>query len=320
MTLVSIVIPAHNTEGFLGVTLDGMLAQTHEDWECIVVDDSSEDATLEVAELYAHKDERIRAIHVEHGGVSKARNAGFRQTSELAAYCTFMDSDDVWTPKALESLVDTARSAPSAIGSHGVAEFIDESGAPTDPGWYADKCLKRIGLVGKSLQGIPPTTPTDFSALLAGGSIFPPGLLLVERQAYVRAGPFDESLVVGEDFEMVSRIVREGQLAFLPEVVLFYRRHEDNRSAKPDAAELVHHAYCQIFHSPLNSMHQRVMARRVWRALQRERLSGDWAEAWSLGLRAPKETASYLARSALAAWRFIRGYPKPVVRRSRQYW
>jgi hypothetical protein len=231
-----------------------------------------------------------------------------------------MDSDDVWTPNALKSLLVAAGSDSSAIGAHGVGDFIDESGEPVDPGVFANQGLKRIGLLGSRLGVIPTTAPTDFAVLLANGSVFPPGLLLVEREAYVRAGPFDENLSAGEDWEMLARVVRQGHLAFLPEVMLFYRRHDGNRSTMPDAPELVYRAYCQIFHSPLNSTGQLALARRVWRATQRERVSNCLAEVRSLRLRSPKASASDLARSAVATGRLLRGYPKPVVRSSRLDW
>jgi glycosyltransferase involved in cell wall biosynthesis len=320
MTLISIVIPAHNAESFLGPTLDSVIGQTHEEWECVVVDDSSDDATLDIAKQYARMDDRIRVMHVDHGGVSKARNAGFRNTNESAAYCTFMDSDDVWTSNALEDLLRAARADPSAIGAHGVGEFMDESGNLVEPGKFADQGLHRQTIVGNTLQAIPTTSPTDFSVLMSSGSVFPPGLLLIERQAYLTAGPFDESLDVGEDWEMLVRVTLGGHLAFLPEVILFYRRHDDNRSTRPDTPKLAHHAYCQMFHSPLNSIDQRAIARRAWRAAQREYISGYWAEVQSLGLRAPKESATYLARSAVAVERLMRGYPRPVVRKRRLHW
>jgi glycosyltransferase involved in cell wall biosynthesis len=320
MVLVSIVVPAHNAEPFLAATLDSVLTQSHEAWECVVVDDDSGDATLAIAERYAGADPRIRALHVDRGGVSAARNAGFRMSTPDAAYCTFMDSDDVWVPGALKALLDRAVTDPAAIGAHGLADYIDASGTLIRPGEFSARGRHRVGLVGHRLQEIPLDAPTDFSVLLFGTQLFPPGLVLVRRDAYVSAGPFDESLTAGEDGEMLVRLSRLGHLAFLPEVVLHYRRHGENAGARMTVPKQVQYALCQSFHSPLNSVEQRKLARRGWRASQRTRIEQTWAEIRSRGVHSPRTSAVQLAQCGVSAVRFARGYPRPVVKRRPLTW
>jgi GT2 family glycosyltransferase len=320
MPLISIVIPAHNAERFLAATLDSVVEQSYNDWECIVVDDDSKDATLAIAERYAQTDDRIRAVHIDHGGESGARNAGFRLTNSNATYCTFMDSDDVWLPGALEALLDRANADPEAIGAHAVAEFIDASGAPLRPGEFSARGLHRIGLVGDRIGKIPIDAPTDFTVLFWGTSIFPPGLVLAKRAAYVKVGPFDASLTAGADWDMLLRLARYGHLAFLPEVVLLYRRHDNNAGAQTTAPEQVHRVMCQTFHSRLNSAEQRDIARRGWRARQRRRLEEIWADIRSVGVRSPRASVAELARFAIVAVRLVRGYPRPIVHREQLFW
>jgi glycosyltransferase involved in cell wall biosynthesis len=320
MPLISIIVPAHDAGRFLAATLDSVLAQTHGAWECIVVDDASQDDTLAIADGYAEADSRIRAFRIPHGGVSAARNAGFRAGSERAEYATFMDSDDVWVPGALEALLDRARSDPAAIGAHGVAEFIDESGQVVRPGEYATRGRHRVGLVGHRLQEIPIEAPTDFSLLMSGTAVFPPGLILVKRAAYLSAGPFDESLTVGEDWHMLVRLSRSGPIAFLPDVILYYRRHDANLGASNGTPEGVHRALCASFHSSLNSAEQRHIARRAWRAGQRQRLQRSGAEIRSRGLHSPARTAVALTRCSVFALRFVRGYPRPVIHQPELTW
>jgi glycosyltransferase involved in cell wall biosynthesis len=320
MALVSIVVPAYNAERFLAATLDSVVAQTHRDWECLVVDDDSTDATLAVIERYAQTDDRIRAVHIDHGGESKARNAGFRLTDPHATYATFMDSDDVWLPGALEALLGRAAADPAAIGAHAVAEFIDASGAPLRTGEFSTRGLHRVGLVGNRIGEVPMDAPTDFSLLLWGTPVFPPGLVVAERAAYVKAGPFDSSLTAGQDWDMLLRLTRSGHLAFLPEVILLYRRHENNAGAQSTAPQQVHRALCQNFHSPLNSSEQRSMARRGWRARQRSRIDEMWPEIRSRGVRSPGASTVELAQCGVCAVRFLRGYPRPVVRPDTLTW
>ncbi|MBR0249711.1 MAG: glycosyltransferase family 2 protein, partial [Synergistaceae bacterium] len=74
--LVSIIIPAYNTEKYIHRAIESSLRQTHNNVEVIVVNDGSKDNTLEVAKSYEERDSRVRVYHKENGGVSSARNMG----------------------------------------------------------------------------------------------------------------------------------------------------------------------------------------------------------------------------------------------------
>ena len=73
---VSLVIPVYNVEQFLPRLLDSILAQTREDWECILVDDGSTDASGKICNEYGKKDPRFRTIRQENSGAGPARNRG----------------------------------------------------------------------------------------------------------------------------------------------------------------------------------------------------------------------------------------------------
>ena len=90
--LISIIIPVYNVEKYLSRCVDSILSQSVEDWELILVDDGSNDSSLQICEEYAKKDARIKAIHQENAGPSAARNKGI----ELARgeYISFLDADD----------------------------------------------------------------------------------------------------------------------------------------------------------------------------------------------------------------------------------
>lgn len=74
--LLSVVVPVYNVEKYIGRCLDSIIAQTFENWECIVVDDGSPDGAGRICDQYALREPRIRVIHKENGGVSSARNKG----------------------------------------------------------------------------------------------------------------------------------------------------------------------------------------------------------------------------------------------------
>ena len=89
---VSIIIPAKNSEKYLGKCIESVLAQKYTDWELLVVNDHSSDGTVSIAKSYAENDERIRILECAKSGVSCARNTGLENA--LGNYICFLDSDD----------------------------------------------------------------------------------------------------------------------------------------------------------------------------------------------------------------------------------
>ncbi|MDA8874519.1 glycosyltransferase family 2 protein [Winogradskyella sp.] len=104
--LVSIIIPTYNRAHLIAETLDSIIAQTHTNWECIVVDDGSTDDTQEVLERYVKNDKRFTYIkRPEHlpKGANACRNYGFELSK--GAYVNWFDSDDVMLSKKLEAQI-----------------------------------------------------------------------------------------------------------------------------------------------------------------------------------------------------------------------
>ncbi len=319
--LISVVVPAYNAAPFLPATLESIIAQTESRWECIVVDDGSSDDTYSVAAEYELSDSRIRVFRVENGGASHARNEGFRRTSAGAEYVTFMDSDDVWLPHALETLLLAAARNGRAIGSHGLGDFIDAAGEPLAPGAWAEAGRNRFGVEGHRLIRWPLDRPTTFSVLINGNVLFPPGLLLARRRAYELAGPFDEALNGPEDWDMLIRLSRFGDLEFVNDVILHYRRHATNLGANMSVPRQAWLVRCIGFHSPENSESQRDIARRGWRAYQVRMAIDRTASTMRALARGRLVTAAgEAARLPVYAWRYARGYPRPRVRREPLVW
>ena len=97
--MVSVVVPIYNTETYLRRALDSILSQTHKDWEAILVDDGSTDASGRIAEEYEQCDRRFRVIHKPNGGQSEARNVGLEHIS--GEYLLFLDADDFMHPQLM---------------------------------------------------------------------------------------------------------------------------------------------------------------------------------------------------------------------------
>lgn len=89
---ISVIIPAYNSEKYIGKSIESVQTQLFQNWELIVVDDGSKDNTFNVAESYANLDNRIRVIHQKNAGPGIARNTGIAAAN--GDYIVFFDSDD----------------------------------------------------------------------------------------------------------------------------------------------------------------------------------------------------------------------------------
>ena len=90
--LISIIIPIYNVENYLRQCLDSIVAQTYQNFECLLINDGSPDNSSDICREYVAKDTRFRYFEKENGGVSSARNLGIERSE--GAYITFIDSDD----------------------------------------------------------------------------------------------------------------------------------------------------------------------------------------------------------------------------------
>ena len=103
MDKVSIVVPVYNVEDCLSYCVESLRQQTYKNIEIILVDDGSTDSSGEICDQYAREDERIKVLHIDNGGQSRARNIGVQASS--SDWIMFLDSDDYYDLKAVEYLV-----------------------------------------------------------------------------------------------------------------------------------------------------------------------------------------------------------------------
>nr|WP_244960354.1 glycosyltransferase family 2 protein [Eoetvoesiella caeni] len=100
--MVSVIIPSYNAERLISETLESVLKQSYKNWEAIVIDDCSRDATQQVVKTYAEKDARIRLIALDknNGAPAAPRNIGVREAR--GQWIALLDADDIWHPRKLE--------------------------------------------------------------------------------------------------------------------------------------------------------------------------------------------------------------------------
>ena len=116
MLRLSIIIPVYNVEQYISKCIESVINSTFQDYELILVDDGSTDESGEICDVYAAKDNRIKVIHQENGGVSYARNIGMNNSS--ADWITFIDSDDYVSPTYIERLFEAVEAYPEADYIH----------------------------------------------------------------------------------------------------------------------------------------------------------------------------------------------------------
>ena len=100
--LISIIVPVYNTECYIIKCIKSIQNQTYKNLEIILIDDGSNDKSGKICDLFADIDSRIKVIHTENRGVSKARNLGINISS--GKYIAFVDSDDSISPFFVEEL------------------------------------------------------------------------------------------------------------------------------------------------------------------------------------------------------------------------
>jgi glycosyltransferase involved in cell wall biosynthesis len=201
--LVSAIIPTYNYGQYLSRALDSILTQEglgeQFEIEIIVVDDASTDATPEVVQRYP----QVRYLRLAHRqGVSAARNAGIRAST--GEYISFLDADDTWLPHKLRVQV------PRLLTNPEVAVI------------YSQSIRREAG--EERLFPDPSRAPSGrvFEAMLIYNFAVRCASLLIRREAFDRAGYFDESLVTSEDNDMSLRLAFHFQFLFEPGPVTIY--------------------------------------------------------------------------------------------------
>ena len=212
-SLVSIIIPTYNRAHLIGETLDSVLAQTYQNWECIVVDDGSTDNTDEVMANYMATDSRFRYYHRPKDrlpGGNAARNYGFEKSR--GEYVQWFDSDDIMLPEFLEKKV--AAFTPSAV-------------LTICNGYSADANLQ-----SRKLKTMPAITNLFKQYVLWQSGIMSPSILF--RRSFLEGRKlFDETLQRGQENEFFSRIfftLQPQDFVQLEGGLYLYRQHELTKS------------------------------------------------------------------------------------------
>lgn len=210
---VSVVTAAFNAADTIEHTLESLLQQTTPDWEAIVVDDGSTDATAEIVAAYAARDPRIRTIRQRNCGESGARNAGLALAR--GDWVLFLDADDWIAPACIEKLLRAVRADPNLDAVHCLSARVARDGT-----LVTDEYLPPEG---------------DMFPTLAERVAFAVHACLVRRALVDSVGRFDTSLAVCADWDLWQRVARTGaRFGSVREVLAFYRMRPGSASMDGD--------------------------------------------------------------------------------------
>jgi glycosyltransferase involved in cell wall biosynthesis len=232
--LVSVCVPTYNNAPYVGAALESALAQTYAPLELLVVDNGSEDGTLEL--VRSHDDPRLRvAVNRDRVGLVANHNECVRLAR--GDWIKFLHADDVLRPESVERLMDVARRSDRVGLVFTRRSILLER--PDDP--EARAWAARYAEVHHRFGTLAPVNPGRelFDRWLAGllrernteNWIGEPTSVLVRRDAFARVGLFHTHLSQLSDVEMWLRIAFFYDVGFVDEELWSYRRHDESSSS-----------------------------------------------------------------------------------------
>lgn len=206
---VSIGLPVYNGERYLAQAIDSLLAQTFQDFELIISDNGSSDATEAICKTYAERDSRVRYYRNPYNmGVA----ANFTRVFELSRgdYFKWASHDDLWAPEFLARSVEVLEARSEVVLAHPRMSIIDENG----------QIVERYGI---SLKTDVASPHVRFHELIRTAHF------LTQIHGLIRASVLRMTPLIGDftssDVPLVARLGLLGRIYEIPEYLVFYRHH-----------------------------------------------------------------------------------------------
>lgn len=244
---ISIIVPVYNVEPYLDCCVQSLLNQTIKDVEIILVDDSSPDNCPQMCDEYAQRDQRIKVIHKQNGGLGFARNSGLEKAT--GRYVTFVDSDDYVEADTYESLITVAEKHQLDILRFGLDRFCHE-------GVFTEQNHDRTLTIVKERDDIRQLSLQIFSdqlfpyknSLFSGGSVctalFRTQILKDNRLVF-----HSERELVSEDFVYTYECYKYAKrIGNIPYTYYHYRLNPSSLTKKVDTNKMERiTSFCEYF-------------------------------------------------------------------------
>ena len=223
--LISVIVPIYNIENYLGICIESIIKQTYDNLEIILVDDGSKDRCPELCDLYQKKDNRIKVIHKQNGGLVSARKAGIKIAT--GDYATYVDGDDWIEPEYYDWLVKELTDADVVVSGHSRSLFNKTVHITSNikPGIYEGEKLKWL-----------------YENMISYGNFYKPGIttyvwnkifkreLLLKYQLLV-----DDNISIGEDSAVVYPLLLECKKIVITDNCDYNYRQRENSMLKKNA-------------------------------------------------------------------------------------
>ena len=216
---VSVLLPVRDGEAYLGEAIESVLAGDYRDFELLVIDDGSRDASREIARAFARRDPRVSLLPLLRSGLVPALNAGLARTR--GEYVARMDADDRSRRERLAAQVAYLDAHPGCAALGCAYLEIDDEGWP-------------IGV-----RDVPASHAEILERLLGGlAGALPHAACVLRRSALQALGVAWRAHPEAEDLDLFLRLAERGELANLPQPLFEVRRHaaSTTRTRSPERA------------------------------------------------------------------------------------
>lgn len=268
--LISICIPAYNAAAFIEQTLNSVKNQTFLNWELIVIEDGTDDGTGQIVKAFAKtvNQEVIYYRNTVNKGLSATRNIAASKSK--GNWLAFVDSDDIWHPDHLKTLIDTAEKKTNCDLIHsGFNFFYEDYNQP----FYQQKLSEKV------VNEFP-------ISLYTGEYRIQPSSIMVTQKLYAAINGFNESYRSVEDLNFYFRSSEKGfKFAFSGLNTCFYRRNLDGLTSH--SLNMAH--YCaKVYTDTLG-----------WQAIPKSLRLKKIAELWLSTARLARKSDTVLAKTAI---------------------
>jgi glycosyltransferase involved in cell wall biosynthesis len=217
MPKVTVIMPVFNGAEYLCAAIDSVTSQTFADWELVVVDDGSTDATPHILQEFS--DPRVITIRQENQGEAVARNVGL--DAAQGDYIAFLDADDLFLPNALADL----------------AAYLDANldvDVVFSDGFYCDRSGKPLMRLSEHRPGI--YEGNILEALVLTASVLAATICTLTRRCTIEEQNtrFDSNLVIGPDWDFWIHLAHYAQFGYLDRLTCMYRLHDTNVTRTTD--------------------------------------------------------------------------------------
>lgn len=205
--LVTVLMPVYNASPYLKQAIESILEQTYDNYEFLIIDDGSTDASLSIIRQYATANSKLRVVSRSNRGLVNTLNEGVLLAR--GKYIARQDADDMSLPLRLEKQVLFMERHTDALLVGSNYEFIDSQGAVSGA---TDVFTKH----------------NDIKPALIFSNQFGHGTVMVDKNGLINSGLYDANYAHAEDYELWSRIADRGSVYNLSDILYQWRMHSQN--------------------------------------------------------------------------------------------